>query len=275
MKFGLEYFPFDVDFFDDEKIQFISARFGLKGEIITVKLLTRIYRNGYFIEWNNDTCLLLAKNCGDGINGNLINDIVEELVKRDFFDKIIFNSFKILTSNGIQKRFFEIAKRRKEITVIEEYLVPGFEKLHYANILKKNVNNPVKNVDIEGTSKGSKVKEVKEGKEGTAAPPPAKTFKNFSEQDFIEEIKKFSGRFEKSLLNNFFAYWKELSPGAKMRFQLEKTWQTDLRLEKWKANQIKFSHGTDNKNANSAKHGPKNASAYQLLSEVERELGFE
>ena len=36
-KKGLDYFPFAVDFFDDEKIGAISGEFGIKGEITTVK----------------------------------------------------------------------------------------------------------------------------------------------------------------------------------------------------------------------------------------------
>ena len=49
---GLKYFSFDVDFFNDEKIEAISGEFGIKGEITTIKLLCAVYRNGYFIEWN-------------------------------------------------------------------------------------------------------------------------------------------------------------------------------------------------------------------------------
>ena len=33
MKIGLDYFAFDVDFFDNDKVEFLGARFGLRGEI--------------------------------------------------------------------------------------------------------------------------------------------------------------------------------------------------------------------------------------------------
>ena len=36
-KMGLDYFPFDVDFFNDEKIVAISGEFGIKGEIVVIK----------------------------------------------------------------------------------------------------------------------------------------------------------------------------------------------------------------------------------------------
>ena len=34
-KIGLDYFPLDVDIFEDEKISAISGEFGIKGEIET------------------------------------------------------------------------------------------------------------------------------------------------------------------------------------------------------------------------------------------------
>ena len=36
---GLKYYPFDVDFFNDEKIEAISGEFGIKGEIVAVRLV--------------------------------------------------------------------------------------------------------------------------------------------------------------------------------------------------------------------------------------------
>ena len=52
IKAGLDYFPFDVDFFSDEKIVVIAGEYGLKGELTAIKLLCAVYRNGYFAEWS-------------------------------------------------------------------------------------------------------------------------------------------------------------------------------------------------------------------------------
>jgi hypothetical protein len=38
-KTGIDYFPFDIDFFNDDKIQLIEAEFGIKGGYIAVRLL--------------------------------------------------------------------------------------------------------------------------------------------------------------------------------------------------------------------------------------------
>lgn len=178
MKKGLPSFLFDVDFFSDSKIQFVNARFGVKGEIITIRLLALIYRQGYYITWNDDEALLLAKSVGDNISPALVSGVVEELLKRDFFSEILFTRFGILTSNGIQTRYFDACKRRNEIEVYKEYLLitnsrkynnlhvltlstpSNSECIHSVNISNENVNISEENDDIQTISKVSKVSRV-------------------------------------------------------------------------------------------------------------------
>ena len=155
-KKGLDYFSLDIDFFDDEKVEFISARFGIKGEITIIRLLCRIYRNGYFLEWNDDVCLLFAKRAS--LSPALVNEIVAELVKRTFFNERLFNSLGILTSRAIQERYFEVIKRRQDIEVSQDFLLINTSKYKNVNIKVLNVDIKTKNVDIQ---KQSKVKESK------------------------------------------------------------------------------------------------------------------
>lgn len=111
-KIGLDYFPLDVDIFDDEKMTAISGEFGIKGEITVIKLLCAIYKNGYFVLWNDLFKFKLARNL-PGMSPELIESIVNRLVLWEFFDKALFDSVKVLTSKGIQKRYFEASRRRK------------------------------------------------------------------------------------------------------------------------------------------------------------------
>lgn len=122
-KVGLNYFPLDTDFFDDEKILFTVSRFGLKCEGIIIRLMCRIYRNGYFLEFNEDMALLIARSVGDVSLHGLVMDIVNELVKRGFFDKSMFDSFSILTSTGFQKRYIKacVDSHRINININPDY----------------------------------------------------------------------------------------------------------------------------------------------------------
>ena len=152
-KTGLDYFPFNTDFFEDDKILFVGARFGLKGENIAIRLLCKIYSEGYFYKFGEDESLLFAKRVGDGCQYSFVNDIVHELVKRGFFDKSIFDRFKLLTSAGIQKRYFEAVGRRKNVDVYSQLLLIDVSGMDNVNILPDNVYIIDKNGNISKQSK--------------------------------------------------------------------------------------------------------------------------
>ncbi|MGO2892461.1 MAG: Lin1244/Lin1753 domain-containing protein [Enterococcus devriesei] len=112
IKNGLDYFPLDVDIFEDEKIEAIAGEFGIKGELAVIKLLCAVYKKGYFVVWNDLTRATLLKRL-PGVSKELLDQIVNRLVTWGFFDENLFNSAKVLTSENIQANFFEATKRRK------------------------------------------------------------------------------------------------------------------------------------------------------------------
>ena len=110
-KEGIDYFSFDVDFFQDEKISAIAGEFGMKGEMAVIKLLCAIYRNGYFAEWTDLLRMKMLKEL-PGVSADLLDKIVSRLARWGFFDKDLFENSGILTSKGIQRRYLEAVKRR-------------------------------------------------------------------------------------------------------------------------------------------------------------------
>ena len=138
-KVGLDYLPLDIDFFQDEKIQFVSAKYGMRGEIVAVRLLCKIYRQGYYAEWNDDVSLLFARSVGDGCDSEFVNDVVNELIKRDFFDNGMFVRHGILTSRGIQKRYFEATVKRKNVVCERRFLLVDVSKFQNVVILPEKV----------------------------------------------------------------------------------------------------------------------------------------
>lgn len=109
-KIGLDYFPLDVDIFEDEKIEAIAGEFGSSAELAVIKLLCAIYKKGYFIYWNELVKAQLLKRLPD-LTADLLNKTVNRLIEWNFFDKQLFESEKILTSYNIQAVFFEATKR--------------------------------------------------------------------------------------------------------------------------------------------------------------------
>lgn len=154
-KDGIDYFPLDVDVFEDEKIEAIAGEFGLKGEIAVIKLLCAIYKKGYFILWNDLTQATLLKRL-PGVSKEMLNQIVNRLVIWGFFDKELFDSVEVLTSENIQATYFEATKRRKS---------PKPTK--YVINVNNNTQDERDNDDINPQSKEnkSKVNEIKEYEE--------------------------------------------------------------------------------------------------------------
>ncbi len=107
----------------------MAREFGIKGEIAVVKLLCAIYRNGYFYEWNEETRDKLLGELPT-VSEGCLNDIVARLVRWGFFDKTLFHSAHVLTSAGIQKRYFAAVKRRSKGGGYPHLLVDVDELLH-------------------------------------------------------------------------------------------------------------------------------------------------
>lgn len=122
LKQGLEYFPFDTDFFSDVKVRRIAIACGPASTSILICLLCNIYRDkGYYILWDEDLPFVVADSIGT-TEGAVI-EVIKKAVQVGFFDSEKFEKFKILTSNGIQRRFSSAVKRREEIEYVEEYIV--------------------------------------------------------------------------------------------------------------------------------------------------------
>jgi DnaD/phage-associated family protein len=111
-KEGLDYFPFDVDFDTNEKTEAIMGEFGAKGTLIFIYLLSAIYRKGYFLQWTELAKNQLA-NRVDGATGELVQQVVDRLVAYGTFDKGLFNSAEVLSSQRIQQTYLDATKRRK------------------------------------------------------------------------------------------------------------------------------------------------------------------
>lgn len=151
IKHGLDYFPFDVDFFSDEKLVAISGEFGIKGEITTIKLLCAVYRNGYFIEWTEMLKYKLLKEL-PGVSVELLDQIISRLVKWGIFDKGLFNSASILTSRGIQRRYQAVSTKMHRKNAITEYNLidspqPPLENPTPAKSRSKRISRPVIQVE--------------------------------------------------------------------------------------------------------------------------------
>ena len=71
--------------------------------------------------------------------------------------------------------------------------------------------------------------------------------------EFVLEVLSFE--YDESILNGFIDYWTEPNKSnTKMKFELNKTWSTKLRLKTWAANQKKWDKPKSNKKTMSKIH---------------------
>lgn len=205
-KQNLKYFPFEVGFFEDDKIELIEAEFGLKGVIISIKLLCKIYREeGYYYQWGGDQCLLFAKKAGDGIVPGLVDEVVEGLVKRSFFDKGVFDSFGILTSKGIQERYMEALKRSKEVFIIEDFLCENVKILENVTLMSRNVTETIRNVTEtqQKKRKENKINKTKR-KESIGNDPPSENSEILKPgEEVVSFLNDFANRSFRMVKSNF------------------------------------------------------------------------
>lgn len=173
-KSKLDWFKLDCQL--DDKFELIESEFGLKGFAIVVKLYQKIYGGeGYYCEWNDDVVLLFAKK--NGLGGNIVSEIVDKCIQRGIFSGEMYEKYGILTSHGIQRRYYESTERRKFSKIRDEYLLLNCTpKTGNADISSENVNIFQKNDNISTTEKRRVEKKredksrVEKKREETASP---------------------------------------------------------------------------------------------------------
>lgn len=155
-KTGLDYFPLDVDIDQDDKVALIEAQHGIEGFAIVIKLLMKIYKNGYFYEWTEKEQLLFSNRVNVDINR--VNVIINDCVKWQLFDENILNTCKVLTSRGGQRRYLEAVGRRQKVKMYKNYLLLDDETINvYKNLVIVNINEVNDNINPQSKVKKSKV----------------------------------------------------------------------------------------------------------------------
>lgn len=213
---GLTYFPFDVDFFENEKIEALSGEFGIKGELAVIKLFCAIYKNGYYLEWNDLQKMKLLKRL-PGVSSSLLDQIIKKLVKWELLNQDIFTQHSVMTSKNIQNQFINSTKRRKDNSINEYDLINV-----YINDTSTNINvdiNTASSSQSVNKSTQSKVKESKVNnntnvllKKNTQKKDLVCVSENLNEEEnsnsqtfknFEEEKEKSSAKKEKELPDEF------------------------------------------------------------------------
>jgi len=121
---GCQYFPLDCDFFNDRKVRLLRSEFGAKAEAVLIRLWCAIYCNeGWYAHIDDDEIALIAESMGSGFSVGFVKEVIKGACRRGIFDAAVFANFRVLTGEGVQKRYLEIKAKKKTIPVIREYWV--------------------------------------------------------------------------------------------------------------------------------------------------------
>ena len=166
-KSGLDYFPFDVDFFSELKIRKLIKCQGGKAVTVYALLLCNIYKNGYYMRWDKELPFIISEQTG--YDEVYIQEVIKSCFTVGLFSKELFDQEKIITSKGIQDRYQSIFSLSRRVCEIKEYnLISSEEKAISSE--EKAISSEEKAISSEekaissAESAQSKVKERKEKK---------------------------------------------------------------------------------------------------------------
>lgn len=116
---GIDYFPFDTDFFSDLRIRKLIRYQG--GEAVTVylMLLSNIYRNGYYIRWDDSLPFILSEQ--SGYEEDYIIKVIGYCLDIGLLHKPLYDSARVLTSRAIQERYHTICTQCHRTNTISDY----------------------------------------------------------------------------------------------------------------------------------------------------------
>lgn len=199
-KYNLQYFPLNIDFWDDHKIISIeeAARIhtgdpkaGITAGYIALRILAMVYADqGYYLEWPDKFEMTVAKRIGNSITGAEVKQVFDLCLEHDLFNQEIFKKMAVVTSTGIQKRWrLVMSQLRRQIEPDPDLWLITSEETPKNTALRVVTSEETTTPATLSTQKESKVNEIK-SKEApkVAAPEPQKKIIDPKHADDHSEI---------------------------------------------------------------------------------------
>ncbi|MGE4308981.1 DUF4373 domain-containing protein [Bacteroides sp.] len=157
-KEGLSYFPLDVDFFQDLKIRKLIKYQGCNAISIYAFILCNIYKDGYYIKWDDDIPFIISEQTG--YEESYIIEVINCCLDIGLFSKNLFDSERVITSFGIQDRYRKINDLCRRKADISEYMLISSEEKRISSE-EKPITSAKSTQRKEKESKGKEIEEKK------------------------------------------------------------------------------------------------------------------
>ncbi|MEQ9091814.1 MAG: DUF4373 domain-containing protein [Balneola sp.] len=219
-KMGIDYFPTDVNMFQDRKIKRLLRSAGGKGFTIYIYLLTCIYREkGYYYEWDKYSAFDISDDL------NLSESVVTETVKAccsiGLFNEELFSVKSVLSSESIQSRWQKIVTdANRSETDIEPDLELIEGKMQFSGEEIEFSTEEIPEKSRESTQRKEKESIVKESKVSIY------DFSDFwNDYDYKKDRKKCEKKWDsisekdRELIKEFIPIYKAHTPDINYRKQ--------------------------------------------------------
>ena len=126
-KTGLDYFPFDIDTFQDIKIRKLIKYQSGKAVTVYALLLCLIYKSGYYMRWDDELPFIISEQTG--FEEAYISEVIKSCMVLGLFSKKLFDEYGIVTSPGIQERYRDICRQIKRKCDFTEFSLISSEEM--------------------------------------------------------------------------------------------------------------------------------------------------
>ncbi len=191
-KKGLDYLPLDNDIFEDEKLFDVQNEYGPLGEVIYIRLLCLINKNGYYYRFKSlDTlAAMMIRSIGNrwARDKKTVKEVILYLAKINLFSEELMQR-NVITSRGVQERYLKAVERRQ--STIDEYNLLKKSDLQEGllNAPKNQINVAETNVNVTETpinagSNPTKESRQKESKVKYMSSDRKTPLENFSQEQY-------------------------------------------------------------------------------------------
>ena len=242
------YFSHDADAMNDPKCMLLISQLGMEGYGIFWALVEMLRtQDGYRLH----IALIPAIANRFGVQQAKLEAVIKGygLFMMDdetfFYSQSLLDRMELMDAKSLKRKnagkLGGIAKAAKKIgaKTVDNLANPSNAKAmpeqSQSNALANSSN---RKTFIFNTNINTNIEYKKEEKENMGASNDA----TFSRMElFYLDVCKFQHLYNSSMLQDFFDYWSELdTKGKKMKFELNKTWETEKRLRTWEKKAKEF-----------------------------------
>lgn len=125
--------------FSNKKVFPVVKEFGPEAERVIIHTLSEIYSsdNGYYIDFDDKAINGIAVRMGNTSSNDFIEEVINALVLKEYFNKELFVESSVLTSEEIQRRWHIATKRRHiDHTDLPYFILDRAKKIRHEYAMK-------------------------------------------------------------------------------------------------------------------------------------------